>query len=284
MHIKFLGTGSAFTLGNFQTNFLIEQNERRLLIDAGSDIRFSLAAGHLSTKDIHAVYLSHLHFDHAAGLEFLGFSSFFDPAFKERGKIVLYGNGELLRRLWDKVLSGSMESIQGRIVDLVDYFDVQMVRPNDSFTWEGLTCSIVQSIHIMNGFSIVPSYGLMVKDQDSGKTTYFTTDSQHCPSQIMDFYQMADYIIQDCETAYKSGVHANYADLTTLPPEVKAKMILVHYQDNVLLKGQPVPIVDGRMSGIDPEWLQKASDDGFLMFADQGMDIEISKDGLKTLC
>ena len=55
--------------------------------------------------------------------------------------------------------------------------------------------------------------------------------------QIMDFYKQADFIVHDCETTpFKSGVHANYLDLKTLPPEIKGRMILAHYSDKVDLK------------------------------------------------
>ena len=44
--------------------------------------------------------------------------------------------------------------------------------------------------------------------------------------------QSSDIIFHDCETApFRSGVHANFLDLKTLPPEVKRKMHLYHYQD-----------------------------------------------------
>ena len=39
MNLKFLGTGSAF-VDNYHTNFLIERNDKHLLIDAGTDIDF----------------------------------------------------------------------------------------------------------------------------------------------------------------------------------------------------------------------------------------------------
>ena len=65
------------------------------------------------------------------------------------------------------------------------------------------------------------------------KTVFITTDTQFCPNQIMDFYKMADVIFHDCEaTKFKSGVHAHYDELCTLPKEVKAKMWLYHYQTN----------------------------------------------------
>ena len=47
-------------------------------------------------------------------------------------------------------------------------------------------------------------------------------------------YEEASLIIQDCQTEGRCNVHPAYEDLRSLPPETKAKMLLVHYQDNVL--------------------------------------------------
>ena len=246
MKIIFLGTGSAFTLNNNQTNFLIEQNGKYLLIDAGTDIRFSLVEKALSYKDIDATYISHLHADHAGGIEYLAFCSYFDP---KKEKITLYGNGELLRRGWNDSWRGGLESIQGKCMTLQDYFDISMVRPNGMFIWEGIEFHIVQAIHIMNKYALVPSYGLMAVHK--GKKIFLTTDTQFCPSALLDFYKEADLIIQDCETTpYSSGVHANFTDLATLSSEIKKKMLLVHYQDNVIEKGS--------------EWKKKAEEAGFM--------------------
>ena len=104
----------------------------------------------------------------------------------------------------------------------------------------------------MNGFMFVPSFGLMFTVEeivDDGAelvtkpcTIFFTSDSQHAPNQIMDFYRMADVIFQDCETTpWKSGVHAHYTDLSTLPIEVKRKMWLYHFNQGEL----PDSINDG---------------------------------------
>jgi len=78
--MRFLGTGSAFTIKNWQSNVLVEVEDgtvvRRLLIDAGGDIRHSLAEQKLNYMDVDAVFISHLHGDHAQGLEYLGFCNF----------------------------------------------------------------------------------------------------------------------------------------------------------------------------------------------------------------
>ena len=92
MKLIFLGSGSAFTMDNYQSNMILETEtteveslslshkgvdvdvdlattRKRLLIDCGSDIRWSLAEQGLSYKDIQNIYISHLHPDHFSGLE-----------------------------------------------------------------------------------------------------------------------------------------------------------------------------------------------------------------------
>lgn len=256
MRIKFFGTGSAFTLKNFQTNIGIEQNGKWLLLDVGGDIRFSLKNAGMSYKDINSVYISHLHTDHSGGIEYLGFCSYFDPSVS---KIDLYGNGELLRRGWEDTWKGGLESIQCKLLSLEDFFNLKMIKSNGFFIWEGIQFNIVQSIHIMNGYSLVPCYGLMI--QSNPITIYWGSDNQFCPSQVMDFYSQADFIIQDCETApFKSGVHAHYEELSTLPEKIKKKMFLVHYQDNIL--------DDNNI--ISEEWKKKAEKAGFIGFVQKG--------------
>jgi ribonuclease BN (tRNA processing enzyme) len=256
--IHFIGTGSAFTLKNYHTNFLIEQNGKFLLIDAGSDVRFSLRDAGKSYKDIDAVYISHLHGDHIGGLEYLGFVSYFDPT---KDKIKLYGNGEVLFSGWAKTLSGGMESLQMATADLSTYFDVNPVLANDSFEWEGIKFTPVQSVHIMNGYITIPSFGVMV-ELPGGEKIYFTTDTQFAPHQLKDFMNMADLIVCDSEcTPYLSGVHANFSEWVQFPADIKAKMLLTHYQDLVLAE-------DG--IAISDTWRQKAIDGGFLGFAVRG--------------
>ena len=98
MKITFVGTGSAFTMKNFQTNTVITRNDKNLLIDAGGDIRFSLAKAGLSYKDIDALYITHLHSDHADGVEGLAFCTYFTPNCQ---KITMIGNSDLLREGWN---------------------------------------------------------------------------------------------------------------------------------------------------------------------------------------
>ena len=57
MKLVFLGTGSAFTLENYQSNMVVEGDDGLLLIDCGSDARRSAANLGWSAFDITDVYV-----------------------------------------------------------------------------------------------------------------------------------------------------------------------------------------------------------------------------------
>jgi len=258
-----LGTGAAFSTKNWQTNFIINKNNKNLLVDCGSDIRWSLKDQELSYKDIDAVYVSHLHADHIGGLEYLGFTRYFTKSGMEATGAAnplplskLYCVRELIKGLWENSLRGGMECLEGIECNIDTYFDVVPVERNRSFVWEGLKFDVVQSVHISAKYCVVDSFGLMFTDED-GKRIYLTTDTQFSPEASMKaYYKEADLIVHDCETMYKSGVHAHYDFLKTLPDSIKAKMMLVHFQDNVIEDWD--------------NWNQKAKDDGFIGFVKPG--------------
>ncbi|CAN2040490.1 hypothetical protein GMMP15_1810001 [Candidatus Magnetomoraceae bacterium gMMP-15] len=91
---------------------------------------------------------------------------------------------------------------------------------------------------------------------------YHTSDTKFQPNELSNYYNKADIIIYDCETSLiKSEIHSHYDDLITLNSEIKAKMLLWHYQDNVVDKFE--------------KWQEKAIRDGFKVFVKQGEQIII---------
>ncbi len=234
--LTFLGVGGAFTMKYWQSNMLVESQGKRLLIDCGGDCRFSLAEQGLSAKDIDAVYISHCHADHIGGLEWLGFSRYFSPGPKPD----LYINERLADTLWHNSLKGGMASHQGILLTLDSFFStVHRIGRNEHFEFGDSTYQPIQTIHYMDGYEIVPSYGLLIDPVGPRQECFLTTDTQFCPNLLMDFYQRSRLIFQDCETydltgKIKSGVHAHYTELKTLPPEIRAKTWLYHYNDGPL--------------------------------------------------
>ena len=257
MKLTFAGVGGAFTDQRYyQSNMVLTSGSgERLLIDCGGDARFSLGELGCTNQNVgdwvDGVYISHLHADHIGGLEWLGFCTFFNPKAK---RPTLFIVESLVDDLWDS-LKGGMRSHEGMVLRLDSFFDVKVIPVNQPFYWGNVSFQPIQTVHIMDGYRIVPSYGLIMHELKKDNTGVFlTTDTQFCPRQIEKFYDRAGVIFQDCETYnFKSGVHAHYDDLKTLPEETKAKMWLYHY-------------------GTDPQ--QDPVADGFLGFVKKGQTFE----------
>lgn len=254
MKLTFLGSGSAFTIGadNFQSNLILEsESGKKLLIDCGSDIRFSLNALGLSYLDITDIYISHLHADHVGGLEYIGFSTKFDPRCEKPN---LYIEDNLADELWNRTLSGGMGSIEGQLTQLDTFFTVHRVKSNSYFTWSGVQFELVKVIHVNNGQFIIPTFGLFF--ESNGKKIFITTDTQFIVDELIPYYQKADQIFHDCETSvFRTTIHAHYQQLSTLPKRIKQKMWLYHYQ---------------------PGQLPNARQDGFCGFVKRGQSFNLS--------
>ena len=226
MKILFLGTGSAFCLKNYHSNALIIQNNKKLLIDAGSDIRFALAEQNLSYKDIDSVYISHFHNDHTGGLEYLAFKSFFDT---DKKKIQLLIHKNFVDILWENSLKASMGMIFDKQHTINDFFDV--VALEKSFIWEDVKFELIETQHVTVSNFDTPVFGLLII---ADKKLYITGDTRFLPELLNKIYNISDIIIHDTETSHdKSIIHASYDDLIKLSPDIKAKSYLWHYQDNV---------------------------------------------------
>lgn len=251
MELTFIGSGGAFNHEQLQSNMLLKHDGQWLLIDCGSYAGFAFEQAGLSFTDerLDAVYISHEHSDHSGGLEELAFKRYFAPV----DRPTLYSAETLMDRLWEDNLGG-LRSLEGKPAGLDDFFEPEPVTVNDGFEWNGVRFQTIQTIHVLDGYEVVPSFGLLFEAPD-GRTVFLTTDTQFCPNQIDVFYDRADLIFHDCETAdVRSGVHAHYDELCTLPEETRLKMWLYHYQAN-------------------PE--QSAQDDGFRGFVDKGQTFEL---------
>lgn len=232
--IQFIGVGSAFTTRDYyQSNALvIAGSGKKLLIDCGTQAQFALEELGINNsnigKEIDGVYISHLHADHIGSMEWLALVTYFNPGFK-RPK--LFGIQSLMSDLWNKSLRGGLETLEGKIANLTDYFECHPVRINNSFVWENIRFTPVQTVHVVSGMQIQHSYGLIIQEIGSEHKVFLTTDTQFAPYQMRKFYEQCNLILHDCETSpFKSGVHAHYDDLNTLSEHIKAKMWLYHYQ------------------------------------------------------
>lgn len=237
MQIKFLGSGSAWVTSdeNFHSNILLTKQviddtentaiEKKLLFDAGHTIQESLKYHNIDETSIDSIFISHLHGDHVAGLEYLGFKSFFVPGFK---KIQLVSHPLILDDLWNNVLSGTMRSLNGMRAELETYFDVLRVPPLKPFVFAGVEMNMTRVRHVVTDVEEVPAYGL--KFVDSGVKVFITGDTQFDFWLMIGNYEWADIIFHEVEFAeYDGGVHTQFRHLKEIPIDYKKKMWLYHY-------------------------------------------------------
>jgi len=233
MKLIFLGSGSAFTVGsnNFHSNILlVDEFNNNFLIDCGSDIRFSLHKAGYSYVDITDTYISHLHCDHAGGLEYIGLSTLFD---NRCNKPNLYLSKDIAATLWSNFLSGGMGIIEGDLADIDTFFRIKSIDFEQSFLWQQIKFDLVKVIHVDGKYLVMPSYGLFFKIGEN--QIFITTDTKFCFNLLEKYYDQATIIFQDCEISInKTPVHAHYNELVTLPDHIKNKMWLYGYQPDPL--------------------------------------------------
>lgn len=233
MKLLFLGTASGLGSDplNYQSNMLLlTDSGKKLLIDCGTDIRFSLTKANYTAEDIDAVYISHLHADHVGGMEWFALQRKF---VSHKGKPTLIVHEYLADMLWDHSLSGGLKTLDEVDATLNDFFAVQPVANGQCFEWEGLRINLIKTVHVHSNGCLMPCYGLDITHQ--GKKFFITADTQFTPDQFKPYYEDATIVFHDCETLrVPSGVHAHFEQLITLAPEIRAKMWLYHYNDGVL--------------------------------------------------
>jgi len=297
MKITVLGCGNAFSDKNFNQSFLLEEGERKFLIDCGTRTPASIRNLNIDINTITDIYISHQHSDHCGGIEefaflrydWMGMPTRYDDERRTKDYAPnLICNEILLKDLWEHSLKGGLDSMQGFDADLSTYFVPKPIKANQKFIWQGWEISLVQQIHIMTGSIIKNTFGLFIEhstDEDKQKV-FFTTDAQYFqPEQVKVFYDRADLIFQDCECVgcntkdkkmfFKSGVHANYGQLAgwegvnamKLDSTTKRKLWLSHYQDFV------TDCED--FFGQACDWDELAEEDGFAGFVTVGQEFNI---------
>jgi len=261
MKMTFLGVGSFFANGidDFHSNILLENDEgKSFLIDAGTDLKVSIAKANKKIENIDSIYISHEHGDHCGALEYLGFYS----RFITKKKINFYSTHRMAYDLWDENLRGSMEIVDHGVVKVTDYFNVIDQDYLDTFSWSGLDFEVIPMPHIpIDSYSFwsVPSYGLFIKSPKNKilitTDTFYTyglesryLDPKPHIDRIKRAYEEADIIFHDCETyglvnPPGSDVHAHYEELVKFDSRLKNKIWLYHYQN--LKERLPSAIVDG---------------------------------------
>lgn len=255
LSVLFIGTGSAFSKRYFQTNVLVVKGDDHLLIDCGTLCPYALEKNYnLNLAKIDNLLLTHPHADHIGGVEELALVD----RYVKKQKCNLVITDEFKQLLWDESLKGGLKVNEEGPLTLDDYFvqikpEQIVAEPFEIYEANvgSINVKLFRTKHVTCNdpdiFQI--SYGLMIDDR-----VLYPCDTQFNPEQLD--YLVHNFpvkvIFHDCDiSGYSEGVHASYAQLKTLPDEIRAMTYLCHY--------------NGKAEEMNPQ------DDGFRKFARPGV-------------
>ncbi|MGG4434436.1 MBL fold metallo-hydrolase [Priestia megaterium] len=228
-----LGVNGAFTK-YYHNNFVFELGDRKLLVDAGTTLRYSLYEAGFKETDITDIFITHLHSDHVGGLE----------EFAQKCKWI-YNHKP---NLWlDDELYMEIEYLLGYGLDtdglcLFDYFNIcnigesQWFNNFKFFDDEGDEIFELSSIntddkHCRN----MKSRALHIKDLKQGKNVLFSGDIKNLKDSKLIEWIDSDTaaIFQDC-SLIPNAVHATIEEvLYYYGRTYKNKIYAMHYQDDI---------------------------------------------------
>ena len=232
-----IGCGSAFSRKNHQNNYLIVKGGDHVMIDCGSRTPHALwELGHPVT-DITSWLITHSHADHIGGLEELMLLS----RYVTRSKPALHITEEYERSLWRDSLKGGCapnERHGSRSLRFADF--CESVRPTllEGYPRDtretnvgSINLKLVRTRHFpeqaTSWSDSAYSVGLVIDDR-----VLFTGDTQFDP-ELLDSYDRIfsfETIFHDVQF-FTGGIHSSIDELSTLPVDLKRRMLLMHYPD-----------------------------------------------------
>lgn len=263
--LQVLGIGDAFSARHFGTSFLLSVGDRLLLIDGPPGLFRLLEARGIDRRAIDSVLLTHIHEDHAGGVETLLLWRRFELGLKTR----LFTSARVFQAFQRRRFPGFEESFGphlkeirfGRLEEYLEFHELA----EDSAT------SLIPgaAAEIRHNWHPTPTLGLKLRVGRacigiSGDTCFRVplldellregriSDARH--SKLAGNWLWESDLIYH-EVSRRARSHTLESDLLELPPEIRRKLRLIHVADDftegplaMAAEGERVIITD---SGID---------------------------------
>lgn len=215
--LHFLGVGNAAAAAELgSASAVIERGDQPLLmIDCGQEALTAYCQAYARMPD--ALFISHVHMDHVAGLERLFFATWFEPA--RRGKVRLY------------VPAGIVAHLQARLADYpgmlaeggVNFWDAFHLVPVSRGFWHA---GRWYDVFAVRHHAPDTAFGLALR----GALVY-TGDTRPIPEMLMHHANHGELIAHDCALVGNPS-HSGLDDLEReYPPALRQRLVLYHYGD-----------------------------------------------------
>lgn len=242
LQIRIIGVGDTFSDHHHPTSFVLGAEGFHLGIDCPDMYRRVLrdaavtSGSPLDLDAIDDILITHVHGDHMNGLEGAAFFKYF----AEKKRLRLYTSADARADIWTHRLQAPMEKLWNgenfRSMTFDEYFDYRPLSWTESNRIGPFEIRTRRTIHH------VPTTALLVEYE--GKKLGYSADTGFDPG-LFEFFADADVIIH--ETNY-GPAHTPYASLAALPPELRARMRLIHYPDTLDLSEPAIlPVREGEI-------------------------------------
>jgi ribonuclease BN (tRNA processing enzyme) len=227
MQLTFIGSGDAFgTGGRFNTCFKADHAAGAFLIDFGATSMVALRQRGVDPNSIDAIFITHLHGDHFAGLPFF----LLDARYVSRRQhpLTIVGPPGLAARL--HALS---EAMYPGLADKPITFDLDLreLAPGASLQVDAVTVAAIE----MNHDSGAPSLGL--RFAVDGRTLAYTGDTGWTDA-INALGREADLFIMEC-TSYspETDAHLSYETIRDRLSAIGARrIVLTHFGPDMMTR------------------------------------------------
>ena len=212
LRVHGVGNASAVELGSAMAT-LEREGVPWLTIDCGGE---GLTAFQARYGDMpRAVFITHVHLDHVAGMERLFVASYFDPA--RRGRVRLYVPAPLVPLLHQRVASYPNVLAEGG----ANFWDAfQLVPVGEAFWHDGQRLEVFPVRHHWPE----TAFGLRLRG-----SVVWTGDTRPIPEMLARHADAGELIAHDCGL-HGNPSHSGIDDLEReYPPALLARCVLYHY-------------------------------------------------------
>jgi len=229
-----LGVGDAFSALHYTSCLLLEASGVALLVDCPHPIRKMLhegTNGRVDVQDVRGVAITHLHADHASGLE--GFAYYTHFVLGRRTPLI--AGPEVLAQAWNGHLAPGMSVLRDaegpRSQTLESFFDPCPVEGGTVVAFGPFAIETRSTQHH------IPTYAFKVRAAD--RTIGISGDTAF-DRDLIEWLAPSDLIIHESNLG---PAHTPYELLAGLPKELRARMRVIHLPDSFDPDGAVQPLL-----------------------------------------
>ncbi|WP_165305044.1 MBL fold metallo-hydrolase [Pedobacter sp. SYP-B3415] len=228
VHLRVIGCGDAFgSGGRLNTSFLLQAENRRLLIDCGASTLAGLKKYDLAAADLDAVVITHFHGDHYGGIPFLLMDLAYSAGARPLQIITPAGGEEKIRSLLNLLYPGA-DPLSKITVNFLEYSAGQLL------DFEFFTLQAWRVLHTAES----EPHGLRIGI--AGKTVSYSGDTSWT-DVLFELSDQADLFMCECNF-YNTEVEGHMT-FTTLQDKLDyftcKKVILTHLGPDMLARSVP---------------------------------------------